>query len=249
MAESRSPVPAPNQALGPLVPKGKPDDLSGHAHRQFIGILGLVLPILLWLIAALRHGTEPPRLHVLSSVSAYYYTGAVAVFVGVLISLGVYLFIYQGYKNEYHRRDRVAAIIAGAAALLVAFFPTGAPDGFPRPPWWTERMVTIHNVSAAVLFGAFIFFALFLFPKSNVKKGNPLPLDKRVRNGFYISCGVAMAVCMAWAAIAGLNNEPIFWPEALALEFFAVSWLVKGRVEQTAVALGRRTLHYSRHPG
>ena len=75
--------------------------------------------------------------------------------------------------------------IAGAAAVLVAFSPTGAPDGFPRPSWWTGRTGTIHNVSAAVLFGAFISFALFLFPKSKVKKGNPLPLDKRVRNGFY----------------------------------------------------------------
>lgn len=249
MGKSRRPVPASNRALEPLVPKVEPDDLSGHAHRQFIGILGLVLPILLWLIAAWRHGTEPPRLNVLSSVSAYYYTGAVAAFVGILISLAVYLFIYQGYDNEYRRRDRIAATIAGAAAVLVAFFPTGAPDGFPRPSWWTGRTGTIHNVSAAVLFGAFIFFALFLFPKSKVKKGNPLPLDKRVRNGFYISCGVAMAVCMAWAGIAGLANEPIFWPEALALEFFAVSWLVKGRVEQTAVAVGRRTLHYGRHPG
>ena len=110
-------------------------------------------------------------------------------------------------------------------------------------------MATIHNVSAAVLFGAFIFFALFLFPKSKVKKGSRLPLDKRVRNGFYISCGVAMVVCIAWAAIAGVAQAPIFWPEALALEFFAVSWLVKGRAEHTAIAVGRRTLHYGRHPG
>ena len=70
-----------------------------------------------------------------------------------------------------------------------------------------------------------------------------------MRNGFYVSCGIAMAICVAWAGIAGLAKKPIFWPEALALEFFAVSWLVKGRVEQTAAAVRRRTLYYGRHAG
>ncbi|MFC1955918.1 hypothetical protein ACFLWZ_05265 [Chloroflexota bacterium] len=53
---------------------------------------------------------------------------------------------------------------------------------------------------------------------------------------------------MLWAGIASFNGAPIFWPEALALEFFAVSWLVKGRADITAVAAGRRTLYYGRHP-
>src|SRR6266545_2173362 len=46
-----------------------------------------------------------------------------------------------------------------------------------------------------------------------------------------------------------ITRAPIFWPEAVALEFFAVSWLVKGRADRTAAAAGRRTLHYGRHPG
>jgi hypothetical protein len=48
---------------------------------------------------------------------------------------------------------------------------------------------------------------------------------------------------------ASFIRAPIFWPEALALELFAVSWLVKGRVDKTAASAGRRTLHYGRHPG
>ena len=60
--------------------------------------------------------------------------------------------------------------------------------------------------------------------------------------GFYRVCGAAMVGCIAWAGSALFTGAPIFWPEALALEFFAVSWLVKGRADRTAVVVGRRTL-------
>jgi hypothetical protein len=99
-----------------------------------------------------------------------------------------------------------------------------------------------------VLFGAFTYFALFLFTKSNVEKGEPLPPDKQARNWIYLVCGAGMVAALAWAAIAALSRKPIFWPEALALELFAVSWLVKGRADRTLVAAGQRTLYYGRRP-
>lgn len=52
------------------------DDLSGDAHRQLIGWIGLLLPALLVAIAIERDGLE--RWRSLESISAYYYTGAVA---------------------------------------------------------------------------------------------------------------------------------------------------------------------------
>jgi hypothetical protein len=208
-----------------------------------------MLPLMLWIIAGWRPTEGLPRWELLSSVSAYYYTGAVAAFVGTLVALAAFLVTYRGFDNAYNRRDRVAAIIASAAAIGVAFFPTSAPAGLPAPSWWTLQTRTIHYISAVVLFGAFIFFSLFLFPKSKVTQGERLPFGKRVRNFFYISCGVAMLVCMAWAGSAFFTGAPIFWPEALALIFFALSWLVKGHADWTLIAAGRRTLHYGRHPG
>jgi phosphoglycerol transferase MdoB-like AlkP superfamily enzyme len=200
--------------------------------------------VLVWLIAGWRPTEGLQQWELLSSVSAYYYTGAVAAFVGILVALAVFLFTYRGYNNEYSRRDRIAAITAGASAAIVAFFPTSAPGDVPEPSWWTQRTGTIHYISAAVLFGAFIFFCLFLFPKSKVKEGEALPRDKRVRNHIYISCGAAMLVCILWAGSASFTGAPIFWPEALALEFFAVSWLVKGRADRTLATAGRRTLNH-----
>ena len=232
-----------------IFPASEPDDLSSHFHRQFIGYLGMALPALLWLLAGWRHtqGLQE-RWNPLDSVSSYYYTGAVAAFVGILVTLGVFLFSYQGYKNERRWLDRITAIIGGAAAVLVALFPTRAPVEPLIPQWWTPRTGTIHYISAVILFGSFIFFSLVLFPQSRIKTSKNRPRDKQFRNGVYIFCGLVMIACMIWAGIASYRNEDIFWPEVLALEFFAISWLVKGRVIKTAVVAGRRTLHYGLHP-
>ncbi len=238
--------PDTGQALEPLFATAEPDDLSSHAHRQFIGILGLALPVILWLIAGVRPTKGLPQWKLLGAVSDYYYTGAVAAFVGTLVVLGVFLFTYRGYKNKYRRRDRVAAIVAGLAAILVALFPTSAPTGLSEPSWWIPRTGTIHHISAVVLFCAFSFFSLFLFPKSKPGAREPLPLDKKVRNWIYILCGIAIVGCMLWAWIMYSKVDPVFWPEALSLEFFAVSWLVKGRADKTAIVAVRRALYYGR---
>jgi hypothetical protein len=222
------------------------DDLSSNRHRQAIGYSGLVLPILLWLIAAWRPTAELPAWKLLSSVSAYYYTGAVSVFAGLLVALALFLFSYWGYANKYQWRDRLAAIIAAIAAVLVAFFPTGAPDNIKALSWWTPLMGRIHCGAAVALFLSFIFFSLCLFRQS--KPGESLSRGKRFRNYIHIFCGAAMIACMVWAGVAYLTDNPIFWPEALALEFFAVSWLVKGRADVTVVEAGRWGLHYGRHP-
>jgi len=237
---SASPMKAPS-----LFPPRKPDDLSSHAHRQLIGGVGLVLPVALWLIAGLRPAGEHPW-EPLGSISAYYYTGAVSAFAGMLIALALFLFSYRGYNNKYYRRDRVAASIAGCAAVMAALFPTSHT---PALPWWTPLTGKIHIYSAAVLFSCFIFFSLFQFPLSRAQKTNPLPPDKKLRNVIYISCGVAMVLCMVWVVSAEFTHMPIFWPEALLLEFFAVSWLVKGRAYSTAVAAGKQSLFYGLHPG
>ncbi len=217
------------------------DDLSSHLHRQLIGWVAFALPFVLLIIAGWRPTAGLQQRRLLDSISAYYYTGAVAAFVGSLVALAAFLVTYRGYDNEHKRYDRIAAIVASGAAIGVAFFPTGAPDGLVPPSWWTDQTRMIHYISAVLLFGTLIFFSLFLFPKSKVKKGDSLPLDKSVRNVFYRVCGVGMLSCMFWAGSSYFTGTSIFWPEAIALWFFAGSWLVKGRADWTV-------LHYGRHP-
>lgn len=248
---SKIPTPDSTPALGPLFAPPELDDRSSHGHRQLIGYLGLGLPFLIWFIAGWRwrpiEGLQ--RWKLLSSVSAYYYTGAVVVFAGILVALAVFFFTYRGYRNEHNLWDRFFATIAGLAAIGVAFFPTKAPPCWPIPSWWTPEMHWIHFCCAAVLFGAFFVFSFFLFPKSKVKKGESPPFGKRVRNLLYRTCGIFMLVFMGLIVKRNSADEPIFWPETMALAFFAVSGLVKGRADWTLVNAGRRTLHYGRHPG
>jgi hypothetical protein len=53
-------------------------------------------------------------------MSGYYYTGMHNIFVGALCALGVFLVAYNGYDDL----DRWITNIAGAAAIIVALFPT-----------------------------------------------------------------------------------------------------------------------------
>ena len=68
------------------------------------------------------------------------------------------------------------------------------------------------------------------------RAGREPPPDKQRRNLTYRACGVVMLVCVVWAAVRALQRKEIFWLEAIALEAFAVSWLVKGRAAVAAAA-------------
>ena len=74
----------------PPAPGDRPDDLSGRAHRQVIGYLGLALPILLVQAERLRPNA-PADQWTGDSISAYYWTGAVALFAGLLAALSLFL--------------------------------------------------------------------------------------------------------------------------------------------------------------
>ncbi len=214
--------------------------LPGHAHRQLIGYIGLVLPILLIMLALARDGVA--RWQSLDSISAYYYTGAVAAFIGMLVALALFLFTYQGYDNKFHWADRTASIIAAIAALGVAFFPTAAPEDVAPLSWWSPITGIIHYVSAVTLFAMFAVFALWLFRLT--ASGEPIPPDKRRRNKVYLLCGIVIVLSVVWALIAGLNGRSIFWPESIALVAFSISWLVKGyalrSIVETARSFSRR---------
>lgn len=217
----------------PQEPNDRPDDLSGHAHRQVIGYLGLALPLLL--VQAVRVRPNPPSDQWYGgSISAYYWTGAVSLFVGLLAALSLFLLTYRGYANETHKYDRGAAIIAGIAAALVAIFPTSPPAGIITPPpgvaplpWWHGWIGVTHEIAAIVLFSMFAIFSLWLFRQS--ASGEQPSADKKRRNAIYLLCGIGILASMAWAVVAGLSGRSIFWPESLALIFFAWSWLTKGR--------------------
>ena len=222
----------------PRITGDKPRDLSQQTHRRLIGVLGFLLPILLPLVAGLRPTAPLPRWTLLDSVSAYYYTGAVGILVGVLFALSLFLFSYPGYENVI--ADRVVGCVGGAAALGVALFPTTAPKGLCPLPWWNPALRTVHYVSAVILFVSFILFAVWLFRKSNVPKGQKRPPEKRWRDRVCLTCGLLIIASVLWAASSLITHAPIFYPKAIAIFAFAISWLVKGELYQPALSAMRQ---------
>ena len=226
----------PAQLKAPAAQPGyRADDQSDHAHRQLIGYIGLVLPVVLILMVLKRDGVA--RWRSLDSISAYYYTGAVVAFVGMLVGLALFLFTYRGYKNKYYWADRAASITAATAALGVALFPTAAPAGVPALSWWSAMTGVLHHLFAVILFAMFAVFALWLFRIT--PSGEQIAPGKRWRNRVYLLCGTVIVASIVWAGVAGLSGRPIFWPESVALVAFAVSWLVKGYALTTVADAAR----------
>src|SRR5262245_48420978 len=119
--------------------------LETHPHyRTAIGVLGVSLPILLVLSSLLN------RQELQSSISAYYFTSARDVFVGILWVIGVFLFFYR-----YRPRRPV-----------VALFPTTPPPASPVQP---PQIGMVHGFAAAVLFICLSFFPLLLFSQSRTR--------------------------------------------------------------------------------
>jgi hypothetical protein len=212
-------------------------DLSIRGHRLLIGYIGLFLPIVIYIMAGVRPTDGLIRWQLLGSVSAYYYTRGVGVFVGMLFALALFLFSYRGYKDEWI--DRTIGKVAAVSALGVPIFPTDPPLQSLSPSWWIPIMGKLHFASAIVLFGSFILFSLWLFRKSDIKKFAARPTEKRVRDIICLICGCTMIASMIWALISHLSNGPIFWPETFAIEAFAVSWLTKGQAHLPIMRLAK----------
>jgi hypothetical protein len=215
-----------------------PQVLSEYAHRQAIGYLGLMLVPLVYVFAGLRDIPDLTPWKFLDSVSSYYYTGGISIFVGVLSALSVFLFSYPGYKNDI--ADRALGKFASLVAALVVLFPCEPPDPKLKIVWWSSWMSVVHYTSAAFLFLSFIGFSLFLFPRSNVRKSEDRPPEKQNRNKIYIGCGLIMLGAILWVLINSLLCRAIFLQECIMIAFFAFSWLTKGEADKPILRTAAR---------
>ncbi len=162
-----------------------------------------------------------------SSISDYYYTVVGGVFVGLLCAIAVFLFSYRGYDW----RDQCAGIVAGTAALVVAWFPT-TPNADTASA--QSLIGTIHFTGAGVYFLTLAYFCLYLFTRT--RSTATMSLRKKTRNRIYRICGwtivgaflalVAYSVFLRDLGLSGLH--PVLWLEIAMILAFGISWLVKG---------------------
>lgn len=182
--------------------------------RRVVGVLGVSLPVVLavWGFALLGEVRLQP------SISDYYLLRTRDAFVGVLFTIGWFLFTYRGYDW----RDNTAGDLACVFALGVALFPNGGSRG--------EHI--IHVVSATALLLVLAYFSFFLFTLSDAWP----TAQKLVRNRICRTCGVAIVMCIVaigaeslFVDVASPNRlSPVFWLESVALWAFGWSWFVKG---------------------
>ena len=207
--------------------------LSFYRVRQALGWLGLALPIvLIGGTLALGHPLPP-------SLSDFYYTPLRDVFVGILVSLGVFLLTYLGHRQPRALvSDRNVSTVAGLGALGTALFPNDTLDACLDAQIPSLTLPGAAHVASATLFLTMTaVFCLVLFRRSDSGRKAPL---KRWRNRVYLACGVVIV-----AALAGLGAyflvvtpeqrcavaelRPVLWLEVVTVLAFGLSWLVKGR--------------------
>jgi hypothetical protein len=157
--------------------------------RRTVGALGVLLPFILaggCILFGSCAGLQP-------SISEYYGTEMRDVLVGVLFTIGWFLFAYKGYD----RRDDVAGDLACAFALGIALFPITSPRFATR---------VIHLVSATAMFLVLAYFSIVLFRKTR-DPGTMTP-QKRIRNGIYLWCGIVILACIAATTKEGGRSLP-----------------------------------------
>lgn len=204
---------------------------SFYRVRQAMGWLGLALPIVL-IGGTLAMGDPLPP-----ALSDFYHTPLRDLFVGILVSLGVFLITYLGHrKPEGLLSDRVVSTLAGLGAIGIALFPNDTLDacGGVKIPALTLAG-QIHVLSAALFLTMTAVFCLVLF-----RRGDDPPRALKIRrNRFYLACGLtivaALALRAAYLGIVGPEQRcaardlrPVLWLEVVAVVAFGLSWLVKG---------------------
>ncbi len=204
--------------------------------RSLVGILGMLLPLLLYLILFVDSGHADP----LDSISHYYYTRANSVFIITVSLMAIFLLIYKGEEPV----DFYLSSVAGICALLLVMFPTSNITEVRKDP---EKIycVTIlqaspgreifHYIAAGIFLSALAVMSIWVFTRPGPVK----TVGKRQRNRIYKVCGVLMVVALLiilqsrWSLIIPAEiydrNHLTFWMESAAVILFGISWMVKGK--------------------
>jgi hypothetical protein len=195
------------------------DQYSRHTYsylalRRFVGFIGVSLPIVLIIGMALFF--EGPVIQ--ESISHYYYTGMGDVFVGLVCFVALFLFFYSGHDVW----ENIVTTVTGGFALGIAWLPTTKEGDL-------TTVGLLHLICATFFFLLLAYISLRLFSY----KSPPVTSIQKALNKIYITCGTVIIVCVVLIFIFKLvikhDSIYVFILESIALVFFGISWLTKGR--------------------
>ena len=218
----------------------KKDDIwlsNQKTLRKLVGILGMLLPLLLYLFLIVAVEYYSP----IESISHYYYTRVSSIFVIIFSLLAIFLIIYKGELMK----DFFISTLAGVLALCVIMFPTyniHVTEGMPENLVVTvlnknEFRENLHLFSAGAFLLCLAYMSIFIFTRPHAVSKNVARSRKGMRNGIYRTCGIIMILAIL-VMVAGFkipafedwynDHHMTFWMEVLAVESFGISWLIKG---------------------
>ena len=221
--------------LQDLPQSAQPLVMSYIGLRRAVGWSGLLLPILLGPVGWLVFGID-----IQDNMSSYYHTALRDVFVGVMCSIGIFLFCYRGHDWV----ENWTANLGCAFALGVALFPLDA-NSDPLHP--TTIPGYLHSFCGGAFFLTLAFYSLFHFPSSKPTNIEPEP-HERQRDFVYRISGIVILLSMLamgtyllllpqeWKEFYDRFNA-IFWLEWIAVWFFSAAWLTKGRTIFADIAI------------
>ena len=197
--------------------------------RVLVGALGLALPFALVLIDGVW--LDGPFLR--GSLSAYYYSGAREVFVGALTAIGVFLI---AYKVAEVNLDNTLSVVAGAAVVCVALFPTSSARAAltPLQEEMGETFVsTIHYGAAAVFISSLAVISYFYGKREGQREPRPgQRRSPRFWRTFHWACAAAIAAALAFILFTEIFDvgprRSLLYGEVASVWAFAISWLWKG---------------------
>ncbi len=214
-------------------------DNSQYRIRKIVGILGISLPIMLYIISSAP----------LYSISHYYYTEGGVFFIGILSAFGLVLIAYEGYPIDTNKNEKLSddliTTISGIAILMTVLIPTRC-SGSGQELCYGEIAYlfghdeplksAVHLLSAGIFLLSLGWMSLFQFTKSkNVERKN--------RNKIYRYSGYIIFACIALLVIIFSIEKVLnidfndylraytFILEAIAVWAFGFSWIVKGEVD------------------
>jgi len=201
--------------------------LRGHELQRYImwtyymlrggmAVIAFLLPVVL-LVGGRQTwpGAQP------ASISGYYHTAMRDVFVGALVTVGVFLVLYRAFNKV----ENWLLNIAGLAVICVALLPCGRDQG-STDAVGQFTAAQAHGICAMVAFGCLAVVAIFLGRDTvNLLPDKP---TQRLYRGVYIGLGIAMIAMPAAALwLTRTNASSLFWVETAALWVFASYWMVK----------------------
>jgi len=194
--------------------------------RVGMALMAIALPIVLFASAWYFDSFNAQQ-----SISRYYHTPMRDFFVGSLIAIGAFLYLYKGFTTK----ENILLNFAGVFAVLVAWLPTDLPAEvlrldvlppyLPRVPFIAK---TPHVVSAFLFFAAIGYVAVFC-SEATLEKITDAK-KREVYRRCYRTYGILMIALPALAALLTFFTVPrftVFIVQTIAITVFSAFWITK----------------------